>query len=516
MSVSATIFALATPPGAAERAVVRVSGPRAGELLAGLAARSVVEAGAGPVPGDLASGAPRASAGLEGSGTRSAARGAYRGRFDDGEGGQPCLALWMPGPRSYTGEDVLELHLPGSPPLLALVQRRLLALGYAPAGPGEFTRRAFEAGRLDLARAEGVLALVAAANESERRAAAALYTGGVGAGADRLRAALEELSARLEASLDFEEDDAGHVEWSEFEGLFAAAEAELERAFRAARARAAAEPPRVGLVGLPNAGKSRLFNRLLGGERALVADLAGTTTDVLWGDLEIDGLCLRLLDLPGLESGERLAASDRRVQSSTDPLVFDQSLARTPAGAPGSPASAEAWNDPALAAEAQLRAADQRQSLALELLVVAAQGPWPEDLPPPACPRVLVWNQIDRPGAPPGPPGALIERAAPAAVVPVSAVTGAGLEALRRALLERLGASHSETSAAALWLVHERGLEDLAAALERARSGLLEALPLDLVAEDLRAALTALGAVRGRTLPEDLLDRIFARFCLGK
>jgi tRNA modification GTPase len=519
-----TIFALATPAGPADRAIVRISGPRAHELMAGLAPE--------PLGGRMAiaqgpfAGAPLASAreGDPRSVLEAPPRGAYRGRFEDGEGGQPCLALWMPGPRSYTGEDVLELHLSGSPPLVAGVLRRLLALGLSPAGPGEFTRRAFEAGRLDLARAEGVLALVSAASEAERQAAAALYTGGVGAGADRLREALEELAARLEASLDFEEDDAGHVEWSEFEGLFDAAEAELEWAVRAARARAEADPPRVGLVGLPNAGKSRLFNRLLGSERALVADLYGTTTDALWGDLEIEGLSLRLFDLPGFESAAVPSGEDSNAppasaldEPETSVAARDWSSAAGSAIPRGAAPDAQAWNDPALSAEAQRRAADQRRSLALELLVVDARGPWPSSAPPPACPRLLLWNQIDRPGAAPWPPAECIERLRPSAVLAISAATGAGIEALRAALRQQLAAAlPGESSAAGLWLVQERGLEDLSAALERARSGLQQALPLDLVAEDLRAALTALGAVRGRTLPEDLLDRIFARFCLGK
>jgi tRNA modification GTPase len=352
-AASDPIFALATPVGAAQRAVVRLSGPNLLPLLAQLVT---------PPPTQ---------------------RGAHVVRLNDGEGGQPCWIWWLPGPRSYTGEDVAELHLLGSAPLIAAAHRRLHQVGLRQAEPGEFTRRALLAGRLDLDRAEGVLALVSASNAAERRAAAALYSAGVGSGADRLRGALEDLAARLEASLDFEEDDAGHVDGAEVARLFATARREQERAERAALARTGSELPRVALLGLPNAGKSRLFNRLLGQDRALVADLAGTTRDVLCAPLVLPGSTCWLLDLPGLEFPVPALGA---------------------AAAPRSEGPRESWRDQELAAAAQAGALEQRAGLDLEVLVVDASQPWPANLPAAVGPRLLVLNQIDRPTASRRPP----------------------------------------------------------------------------------------------------------------
>src|SRR5262245_53308739 len=184
----------------------------------------------------------------------------------------PLLLLWMPGPRSFTREDVAELHLPGSPPLLDAALERVLALGATPAEPGEFTRRAFLSGRIDLTRAEGVLALVGARDDRERRAGAALLAGGLADRIEALRDRLEDLRALCEASLDFDERDTGHVPEGEIEERLAGVRAALAEAhaFEVARASPGGEP-RVVLTGAPNAGKSSLFNRLAGAERALVA-----------------------------------------------------------------------------------------------------------------------------------------------------------------------------------------------------------------------------------------------------
>ena len=182
-----TIAAVATAPGSGARGVLRVSGPEAADLVR----RTVRDAAGRPL------------AALE--------RGAFAGRFDDGRGTQPALVLWMPGPGSYTREDVAEFHLVGSPPLLDAALRRLLELGARLAEPGEFTRRAFEHGRLDLSRAEGVLALVEAENLHQAQAATELLFGGLAERIDALRDTLEEVRALCEASLDFDETDTGHV-----------------------------------------------------------------------------------------------------------------------------------------------------------------------------------------------------------------------------------------------------------------------------------------------------------------
>ncbi|MCY3003201.1 MAG: tRNA modification GTPase [Planctomycetota bacterium] len=431
-----TIAAIATPPGGGRRAVIRLSGPRALEL-----------------------GRETCRFAAENALSR---RGAWRGRFHDGVGEQPVLALAMPGPRSFTGEDVLELHLVGSPPLVAAALARLVALGAELARPGEFTRRAFESGRIDLSRAEGVLALVEAESDSERRAAAELCFGGLGKRLEALRESLLDLRVLCEASLDFDEADTGHVPLEELVERGERVRAALEEALGWERRRTRrGGAPRIVLAGAPNAGKSTLFNALTG-SRAIVSDVAGTTRDALVAPWVVAGVPCELVDTAGL-SADFASGPDGHAQRF---------------------------------AKAEHEAAD------LVLRVCDAREAPPEHLPPR---ELLVRARCDLAQGPVGGPG-----------VAVSAVTGSGLAELERAVAQ------------ALWLQPASGVarelgERHVAALEHARERLDEALalarargPLDLVAEALRAALERLDEIEGHASPEDLLDRIFARFCIGK
>ena len=273
-----TIAAIATPPGPGRRGILRVSGPRAAELV-----RATLRA-------------------AEPTFESAHARALLRGRFDDGRGSQPLTLLWMRAPRSFTREDVAEFHLPGAEPLLAAGLRRLLALGARAARPGEFTRRAFLNGRLDLSRAEGVLALTEAANEAERAAAALLLDGALATHVDGLRERLLALATLCEASLDFDESETGHVAAEELRALLGAAQVALQeaRAFEERRA-APSALPRLVLLGAPNAGKSSLWNALTGG-RALVSPAAGTTRDALEGRWVSDAGAWLLIDGPGFEA----------------------------------------------------------------------------------------------------------------------------------------------------------------------------------------------------------------------
>jgi tRNA modification GTPase len=467
----ATIAAISSPPGAAQRGVIRLSGPDAARIARALVAPAAER--------ERANGGPFTEPKL-------AARGAWTTRIHDGRGEQPCLLLWMPGPASYTREDVCELHLPGSPPLLEAALARVLALGARAAAPGEFTRRAFLNGRLDLTQAEGVLALVESASERERRAALALLEGGLTARLADLREGFAELRALAEASLDFDESDTGHVPMAELLARADLLRAALDEALAwEVRRQPPSALPRVVLVGAPNAGKSTLFNALVPAARALVSAVAGSTRDGASGLAALDAAgraeCL-LLDAPGVDP--RARGADRLAQEI---------------------------------------AAAERASADLLLEVVDSAGPAAgadaasDDVPGAA--RLVVWSRIDLPGARPAPPHA----------VAVSARTGAGLDRLRAALARRLGFATAEDDPGAdapgesgaglvreLSARHRAALAAAGEALAAARALLAEAAPLDLAADALRDALDALDGIGGRTTPEDLLDRIFARFCLGK
>ena len=445
-----TIAAIASPAGPGARGVIRVSGPRAAELV-----RATTDA-------------------IELSSRTIAAA-----RFHDGRGTQPVLVLWMPGPRSFTREDVAEFHLPGSPPLLARALQRLIDLGAAPAEPGEFTRRAFLSGRIDLTRAEGVLALVVAHNESQARAARSLLFGGLESRVAAARDALVDARTLCEASLDFDENDTGHVPRDEIAALLARARERLDDAagFESART-APSDAPRFVLAGAPNAGKSALFNALAEDGSALVSPRAGTTRDVLESTLRLEGASVRLLDTAGLDTAtsdnERAAqARSRAALESADFVVWvvDASTASR---------------------EALARASSELG----------------------ASPRHLAWNKVD---LAPAPPPEWTRELGVESCTPVSARTGVGIEALRTALARAVTAARAASGLERETAQRHRAT--LAAArieVDAAGRALAGGDALELAAEHLRLATEALDGVSGATTAEDVLDRIFARFCLGK
>ncbi len=450
-----TIAAIASPPGGGRRGILRLSGPRVAAIVAETCA-------------------------MDGQPLTLARRGAFVARFHDGRGEQPALVLWMPAPRSFTREDQAELHLPGAPPLLRAALARVLARGAIPAPPGEFTRRAFLNGRIDLSRAQGVLALVSARTREERRAATALVSGGLDERTRALRGAMEDLRALCEASLDFDESDTGHVPQEELLGFGERVRAGLAEARRWEEGRARSLGlPRVVLRGRPNAGKSRLFNALLGDERALVDERVGTTRDVLRARWRVGEHEMILCDTAG-----------------ADPLARG------------------------LEASAQERARREQEAADLVLLVVDAADPFlPDheaDLEGEHAPSViLVWNKIDLGTANVRPPRQLEARHP--AWAAVSAASGQGLDELRRGLSSRLGQLESSTGAGReLAESHRLALDRAAIELDHALADLVTGVPLDLVAEGLRRSNAALDGIDGRTTPEDILARIFARFCIGK
>ena len=450
-----TICAIASPPGGGERGVIRISGPAAAEL--------VKETWVGETEPALEAG-----------------RGVFRGRLSDGVGEQPLLLLWMPGPRSFTREDVAEFHLPGAAPLLERALARLVELGARVAEPGEFTRRAFESGRIDLSRAEGVLSLVEARSEAARRSAVALLFGGLDERVGGLREGLSDLRALCESSLDFESADTTDVPTEEIARRLAEVEAKLEeaRGWEAARG-VEAGAPRVVLVGAPNAGKSTLFNALgSGAQQAIVSEHPGTTRDRLLSTWRLGAFEVELADVAGLDEGvrgpdataQRVGASAR---ASADHVLWIVDARRG-------------------AEEEELER--ERQAL------------------PEAVARTLVWAQCDRDGSSLGPPPSLAKEPS----VRVSAVEGEGLTELARVVARALESGGALGSGRELSIRHSEALSEASLRVQAGRGDWEQGSPLDLLADELKVATDQLDQIAGRTTPEDLLDRIFSRFCLGK
>jgi tRNA modification GTPase len=385
-------------------------------------------------------------------------------------GGSRPGAVVFRAPRSYTREDVVEIHLPGSPPLVEALLRDLVEAGARPARPGEFTLRAFLNGRLDLAQAEAVERVISAEDEEERRAALGQLEGGFSRRLRGLEESLLDLVADAEAAIDFADQDIEIVTVEEVRRRAGDVLTEL-RALRAetASARVPDGRPTAVLLGPPNAGKSALFNALTGSD-ALVTDTAGTTRDVLEAELDA-GIRVRLFDTAGIQEAEGV----------------DAEAVRRARGAAGR---------------------------ADVVLFVVDAADWERALPlePRGRPAILVVNQCDRaPGLEVG------RRFHTREVVCTSARTGEGLPALKRVLGDMLGKGEVGGAGARFRVdFRQRALlREAEAALDRA-AGTAAGLGMEFVALDLRAALDALGGLSGRAIEEDLLDRIFSRFCLGK
>jgi tRNA modification GTPase len=434
-----TIAAIATPPGSGGVGIVRVSGAGALALLARVSGRAVeswedrrlVHA----VVRDPASGE----------------------RLDD------VLAVVMRGPRSYTGEDIVELHAHGGALNMARLLRVVLACGARAAEPGEFTRRAFAHGRMDLTQAEAVAAVIGASSERALRAAHGQLAGALGARVEALRGEVAAVLAEVEASIDFPD-----------EGLEFASTAELAARVRGTHARVAAlaatygagralrEGVTVALVGRPNVGKSSLLNALCGEERALVAAEPGTTRDWVEARVVWDGIEVTLVDT----AGEREAESD----------VERRGVALG-------------------------RARAARADVVVRVEDASAPGAAPAE----ASGALLVWNKVDLAAAPVGALG-------------VSAASGAGLDALRAAVLERaVGADVDGADGELVATERQRGeLIAAGAALAQAAEALATARPAELVAADLRVAASALARIHGVDIGAEVLAQVFARFCIGK
>jgi tRNA modification GTPase len=383
------------------------------------------------------------------------------------------LALW-PAPRTYTGQCVAEIHLIGSPPLVSQVLSHCLGRGARHAERGEFTLRAFLSGRIDLTRAEAVLGVIEATNPSQLEAALRQMAGGLSGPILALRDHLMDVVAHLEANLDFtEEPDVDPLGRAALAEELDRAAVDLQSLARQLSERDRREGyPRAVLVGPPNVGKSRLFNALLGQDQAIVSPQAGTTRDYLTALCDCDGLTVELVDTAGIESAvdaiTSQAQAHRADQARRADLVLDCR-------------SADMVEFPAAAAA---DASDR--------------------------PHLCVWTKCDQ--ALPGPAGD-----GPTGMVRTSAATGAGLEDLRCAMARLLRNQVDEGNLPAGTAARCRG--SILGAEQALRSA-SETLSLcggdELVAFDLRLAIEELGRVVGAVVTDDILDRIFSRFCIGK
>lgn len=406
-------------------------------------------------------------------GRRPQARVATLAAFCDADGGliDRGLLLYFPAPHSFTGEDVIELHAHGGPVVLQLLLRRCLALGARLAQPGEFTRRAFLNGKLDLTQAESVADLIDAASEAAVRAAARSLTGAFSAHIEALVEQLKQLRLELEAALDFPEEEIDFISGLDIDQrlqkLRQALAAVLARARHGARLNHGLQ---VVLAGCPNVGKSSLLNALAGQQKAIVTEHAGTTRDVLAHSIVLDGgLTLHLLDTAGL-------------RESSDP-VEQIGIAR-------------AWQE-IEGADLVLRLIDAAQGVSAEDEKIDARLPA-------QIARLLVYNKIDLTSHAPGWRDDAVY---------ISARDERGLDDLRRALLEIAGLQGSEEDALLARTRHVDCLQRAAAHVEAATQ---QQHTPELLAEDLRLAHDALGEITGACTPDDLLGAIFSHFCIGK
>jgi tRNA modification GTPase len=423
-----TIFALSSGALPAAIAVVRVSGPATADAVRGLT---------GSLP------TPRRAV------VRTLADAA-------GSSLDRALLLWLPGPGTATGEDMAELHLHGGRAVAAAVQHALAAVpGLRPAEPGEFTRRSFAHGRLDLAEAEGLADLIAAETEAQRRQAIRLAEGGLGRLIEQWRSQLLQLSAHVEAAIEFGEEEADvPALGSADHALLGALGSEIRAALDQPPAERLRDGLRVVLAGPVNAGKSSLINALAGREVAIATPIEGTTRDIIEAPVILSGLPIILIDSAGL-------------RDSADP-VEQIGIARARDAVEA--ADIALWLGPADEAPA-------------EAIIVHARA----DLP-------------DRAIAPAG------------SMVAVSVVTDEGLDALRTMIVDRARTLLPTDDRVALNARHRALLTDLVGELEEATRN---ADPI-LIAEHLRLCRAALDRVTGRAGVEDMLDSLFGRFCIGK
>ena len=449
-----TICAIATPAGTGGIGIIRLSGPQALAL---------------------------ASSVFEGTSLPARRREILFGKFKDPASGEILdegLLLVMPGPASYTGEDVVEFHAHGSSVLLGRLMEVLVSLGARLALAGEFTYRAFSHGRLDLTQAEAVEALVGAQGEASRRQALRQLTGGLAAHLEPMEEALKSLYLKIEARLEFSEDGIPPLDREKFRQEASGVQAELRKLSQSYRqGKVIREGLTVALVGPPNTGKSSLLNALLGTNRAIVTPEAGTTRDLVEGEIQLKGVRVRLFDTAGIRKADGVVEAEgirrsRQVMEEADVLF---------------------WLVDASSPSASLIEL-KNESLPLDRT-------W------------FLFNKMDLVKSKELWAGTGL---APDRCLGISCQTGQGLEAVT-AQIESLfqvpfaGEDMMLTSAR-----HQGEVQKAAEALQRLEGLQKSQAPFELWAEELKEAILAIGRVRGRNLSAAAFEEIFSKFCIGK
>lgn len=457
-----TIVAVATPPGRAALGVVRISGPAGLTIARALSGRNL--------PDRVA-----VLSAVVASGGRA---------LDEG------VITAFHGPRSYTGEDLVEISCHGSPVIVDWIVNECLALGARAARPGEFTLRAFLNGRIDLAQAEAVVDLVEARSQAGLGLALAQLGGELGRRVDPVRASLLGVLAHITALVEFSEEDIPPIAKDEIEAPLARAETEIQRLMaNAGQGQVLMHGVSLAIIGPPNAGKSSILNALLGRNRAIVTPIAGTTRDTLEEELTLGGILFRVIDTAGLTD-------------SADPV---ESM------------GVERSREAAATADVVLLVVDAGRTLAEEdREVIAAAAGMRCDLPAQSRSKSLVvaLNKSDLPARTGS--GDLADLPPDRVVVHTSTVEGAGLNELRTVLPRSALGGPAPDGFVISNVRHLRSLSRALGAVGDALRGQAEGVPLDLVSLDIRRAVDALGEILGVGAGEDILDSVFSRFCIGK
>lgn len=449
-----TIAAVATAQGRGGVGIVRVSGPQAAHIAQAVAGRQLKP------------------------------RYAHYGPFHDASGAtlDEGLALYFPGPNSFTGEDVLELQGHGGPVVLDLLLRRCLELGARQARPGEFSERAFLNDKLDLAQAEAIADLIEASSEQAARNALRSLQGEFSRRVHALTEKLIQLRIYVEAAIDFPEEEIDFLADGHVLGLLDGVRENLSTVLReAGQGALLREGMTVVIAGRPNAGKSSLLNALAGREAAIVTDIAGTTRDVLREHIHIDGMPLHVVDTAGLRD------TDDHVEK--------------------------------IGVERALKAIAEADRVLLVVDATSAESAdpfalWPEflDSRPDPAKVTLIRNKADLSGD-------TIDLQSSAdghVTLSLSARSGDGLELLREHLKACMGYEQTAESNFSARRRHLEALRQASAHLEHGRNQLTAAGAGELLAEDLRHAQQSLGEITGAFSSDDLLGRIFSSFCIGK